>query len=95
MMTILLILLICCVLFLVYLGIVSLLSSLEIIQLKHQVKTEREALQKELRDLDREAYQAFNQILKESMDVAKENYQEQRQNYTNPVTTDRKDVEPI
>ena len=94
-MTILLILLICCVLFLVYLGIVSLLSSLEIIQLKHQVKTEREALQKELRDLDREAYQAFNQILKESMDVAKENYQEQRQNYTNPVTTDRKDVEPI
>lgn len=93
-MTILLILLICCVLFLVYLGIVSLLSSLEIIQLKHQVRTEREALQKELRDLDREAYQAFNQILKESMDVAKENYQEQRQNYTNPVT-DRKDVEPI
>lgn len=80
--------------YLLYLGIVTLITSFNTRTLKQKVKKEREALQKELDDLDRQAYKAFNDMLKESMEVAKEDYQKQRAGFTDSPPP-RKDVEPL
>lgn len=83
---------ICFMLYLIYLGALSLLSSFGVFQLKQKVKVEREALQKELDDLNREAFQAYHHLMRESMNVAKEEYQAHRQDFEPPVGRERKNV---
>jgi biopolymer transport protein ExbB/TolQ len=63
-------------------------------QLKQQVIREQEALRKELDELDKEAFHAFNKLFKESMRTAEEEYQQKRAGFsqTNPT---RKDVEEV
>lgn len=83
---------ICFMLYLSYLGMLSLIESYELLQLKKTVRSEREALQKELDDLNQEAFQAYHHLMRESMNVAKEEYQAHRQDFEPPVGRERKNV---
>ena len=76
------------------LGIENLCLSFSTRSLKQKVKQERESLQKELNEIDQQAYKAFNDLLRESMEVAKEDYYKQRQEFTDSPPP-KKDAEII
>lgn len=64
-------------------------------RLRQKVLREQEALRKELDELDKQAFKAYNDLLKESMNIAKEDYKRQRDEFTPPVSPNRKDAKTL